>query len=83
MCTLQNIILGANFSSAKIFANSSSLHMNNVHCSGTEVTLIDCSYKKTYNNTDHYNVVVVKCNGKSLQFFLFPRRMKLFIDVVN
>ena len=48
--------------------NSKPIYMNHVHCSGKEVTLLDCSYSRNLSTNENRKHAGVQC-----------RKCKLFI----
>ena len=41
--------------------NSKPIYMNNVHCSGQERTLLDCSYSRNLSLNEHHKDVGLQC----------------------
>ena len=42
------------------------IYMKNVHCSGGELTLLDCSYKRNLSTNDHSKDLGIKCKKGKL-----------------
>ena len=50
--------------------NSKPIYMNNVHCSGQELTLLDCSYSRNLSINEHHKDVGVQCRKCKLRILL-------------
>ena len=50
-------------------------------CSGTELTLLDCSYDSIGDENDHSRDVVVYCQQRKFTKNIKPRKCKSYISV--
>ena len=65
---MQTVFSGADISPPRTAPKSMPMHINNVHCTGEEINLLDCSYSRNHTDADRSKDFEIQCRkGRLLQ----------------